>query len=108
MNIIVNGTGQLRHRFWGDYSAVIGIVFDNAADANLALPKLGADWSSNNETVIWSGNSEQLKIQKKNLASFGADEDKIDSIKYSVDYGEPFNIKIPVDFVDPNQLNLFK
>ena len=110
MNTTVIGTGQLRHRFWGDYSAVIAIGFSSEEDALLALPTLKVGWSiseSDAKYLVWIGDSESLDLQKKNLASFGADESKIDSLKYSVDYGEKFNVTIPVTFVDPNQLSLF-
>ena len=97
--------GQLRHRFWGTYSAVIGLEF--ALDqVNLAQEILGTSWASSQDSTVllWTGNSEELEAVKVVLGKYGADTKKIDSLARSVDYGEPFTIEIPA--VHPNQLRL--
>ena len=103
----VSAKGQLRHRFFGQYSAVIGLKFDCPGDAIAALPKLGAGWSRH-ETVdhalIWVGDSDALKACETTLERFGAEKRKIASLAKSVDYGEPFSITVEVE--DPNQLTI--
>ena len=94
-----NASGQLRHQFFGTYSAVIGLVFDDEYSATQALPKLGSNWKladKNKKALIWVGNSEELKSCKTVLGSFGADIKKIDSIAKSIDFGEPFSIAVEI------------
>jgi len=99
--------GQLRHRFHGDYSAVIALSFESEKAASLALPLL-PNWhhgEKNKSILVWVGDSDALKGVKTLLGKFGADERKIDSLAKSVDYGERFSCTFQVN--DPNQLNLF-
>ena len=105
--MLIKANGILRHRFWGEYSAVIGLVFDNSVYAQLALEKLGERWKVGKDpkNLTWMGNSEELDLVTKILVSFGAEEKKIASIAKSIDYGEPFAIVMEVD--DPNQQKLF-
>lgn len=96
--------GRLRHRFWGDYSAVIALTFNSASDAERAL-KILTDFKVHPEypdSLVWTGNSEQLEQIKTVLGEHGADVQKIDSLKYSIDYGEPFEIDVlpPADYTN--------
>jgi len=103
----IQGKGQLRHCFFGSYSAVIALSFTNPSDASLALPLLGQGWKiaeTESRALIWQGDSAQLSACKEVLGSFGADTKKIDSLAKSVDFGEPFQVELNVE--DPNQLRL--
>jgi hypothetical protein len=101
------GQGQLRHRFHGEYSAVIAIAFESPIVADAALNQLGNTWklSPNSKAIVWVGNIEQLEVCKHTLGSFGADEKKIDSLAKSIDYGEPFEITISIEVEE--QIHLF-
>lgn len=99
--------GILAHKFHGTYWAVIGLEFANADMAKAALPKLGEGWKVGEKqpsVLVWQGESEALDKCKKVLGSFGADTKKIDSLAKSIDYGEWFEVSIPLP--DPNQLAL--
>lgn len=88
----VEARGQLRHRFWGSYSAVIVLGFGTTEQARLALPmlpgwklwKLASEPGS--KVVSWSGGSDALKVEEERLAAHGADRSKIASLRFSVDY----------------------
>jgi hypothetical protein len=88
--------GQLRHRFRGEYSAVIALAFDSDYECKEALKRLGESWKPANspKALVWAGNFDQLETCKALLGSFGADVKKIDSMRKSVDYGEPFEIEV--------------
>lgn len=106
--MFVKAQGQLRHRFWGTYSAVIALVFADEHQAKSILSKLGKGWSPDiyyPKVLKWVGNSEELEECKRVLGSLGADVTKIDSLTKSVDYGEPFEIQ--ADIIPPEQMNLF-
>ncbi len=103
--------GQLRHRFWGKYSAAMVLVFDapEMLDAALAAGKF-AGWRRGEKRpdicLVWDGDSDALEPAKDELAAHGADRSKIDSIAKSIDYGEPFAVEFEVE--DPNQMGLFE
>ena len=103
-------SGLLRHRFWGTYSAVIGLEFQDEMMAKAALRVLGAaDWKMGDKVkkcLVWVG--EDTDQVTEVLVSFGADASKIHSIAKSIDYGESFTVSIPVEVVDANQLTLFE
>jgi hypothetical protein len=99
--------GMLAHHFWGEYHATIALVFQEARGASLALPKLGAGWrasTKNADVLVWGGTGEAFKACVDVLASFGADREKVQSLRYSVDHGEWFDVAIPVR--NPDQLAL--
>lgn len=103
----VKGKGLLRHQFWGAYSATIALAFNSENAASDAVKVLGKEWviaNQNSSVLLWTGNSEELNNLKDVLARYGADRDKIDSIKRSIDYGEEFYVEIPVICVE--QLSL--
>jgi hypothetical protein len=88
------GKGQLQHHFWGEYYASIAIEFDTPHIANLALEKLNG-WQTikgHPQVISWHGKEIDETINK--LATLGADRNAIASIKYSIDYGEPFEVYI--------------
>jgi hypothetical protein len=98
---MIRGTGILKHHFHRHYWASIYLGFDSAKDAATAREVLGADlWKiagdPRSRAIVWSGNSDALACMKLKLAQVGADADKIDSLRTSVDHGEPFTIAIPV------------
>ena len=104
----IRARGILRHRFWGTYSACIGLEFDTPEAAADGLKVLGSTWKNgeiNKHILIWTGNSEELEVCKKTLGSFGADVSKIDSVATSIDYGEPFTVSIEV--VPTEQVSMF-
>jgi hypothetical protein len=100
---MIKGTGQLRHRFHGTYSAVIVIELENDGDAAkvLALPSFNKFKIEKNvaETIFWVGNKSELDSIKLLLESvrvkseYRGDED-IDSLNKSIDYGPIFKISI--------------
>ena len=104
---MISAKGILRHRFHGSYSAVIGLMFDSAENAKMALSHLsGWEIGKDNRALIWIGDSEALEECKKVLASFGADAKKIDSIAKSIDFGEPFTCEFPYP-ANIDQMSLF-
>lgn len=85
--------GRLRHRFWGSYSALIGLRFANESHALAALPLLGAGWAQAKDMpdcLVWVGDKDSLERVTDVLVSFGAERKAIASLARSVDYGEPF------------------
>jgi hypothetical protein len=108
VNMNAQAKGILRHQFFGTYSAVIALEFQDTYQAKESLTKLGNGWNisqKNDNVLVWAGNSEELDVCKDVLTSFGADYDKIDSVAKSIDYGEPFQVIIPIDNKD--QLAMF-
>jgi hypothetical protein len=103
----ITATGILRHCWWGEYQAGIGLQFQSAEDAALALGKLPGWKTSTAPTVLLitvdSAQLEQVKVQ---LGALGADVDKIDSVAKSIDHGEPFEITVRVE--DPRQVQMFE
>jgi hypothetical protein len=98
----------LRHRFHGEYSAVIGLEFTSEAHARDAIRYLGPGWKVGEERhniLIWSGNNDQLQEVTKVLVFFGAEEKKIASVAKSIDYGEPFQVTL--DVIPQEQQSLF-
>jgi len=103
----IKAKGQLRHRFHGDYSVVIVLVFGSEEEAALALTKL-TGWSASEKTskcLVWSGDSEELEVVSDVLEGYGAERRKIASLRYSIDYGEPFEVEI--ELPEKNQMTLF-
>jgi hypothetical protein len=99
---IVKATGQLRHHFWGEYLATIYLHFSDKDCAADALNVLKGAWepSVQNNILIWEGNSKELEACKDQLEKYGADKKKIDSVQFSIDHGEKFEVVIPVTPVE--------
>lgn len=106
---MIKGEGQLVHHFWGDYCCDIVIRFDTAAEAETVLESglLGEHWSQSAKDdfaiVALRINRDQLETIKDALEAQGADRRKIDSVARSIDYGEPFEIRMDLD---PRQQSL--
>lgn len=107
--------GQARHRFWGEYSAVIALKFDSEEELKNALPQLkvevvGDYLHASGHRELCQGFS-QVKEQTNScvaftagvmldrivdkLVEFGADRRKILSMAKSINYGERFEINVP-------------
>lgn len=99
----VRARGRLRHRFWGEYSAVIALEFGSVEQARAALPVLAESepWHLSREPrcLVAVVNRTALDRIKLQLWRFGADEKAIDSCRTSIDYGEPFTVDVPVGAV---------
>jgi hypothetical protein len=114
MKTIAKAKGILAHHFHGDYWATIGLEFANSEEALAAKTVLGDKCkyaasktkSAEAHLLIWNGNSEDLNAFKTVLGTFGADVNKIDSLAKSVDYGEPFEVAIPVEIAGPEQMEI--
>ncbi len=103
----IKANGQLRHHFWGDYAATIALEFANEVEAAFAKAKLVSGWTvakNSPRALIWHGGGGDFAVCKAELVKLGADENKIASMRFSVDYGEKFDIVMEVD--DPKQLKL--
>lgn len=99
--------GRLRHCFFGTYIAVIALGFEDEYQAEQALPHLGKGWKigeQSKKALRWEGTTEELEACKKVLVKLGADEDAIDSLEHSIDYGDPFTIE--VEIVPQEQMSL--
>lgn len=116
----VRGRGYLRHRFWGDYSARIGIVFDDNASAQDARQILGERWQlidleAGKAGLAITVDSEGLDALKLALAAYiksipcysygckGALH-SIDSLAHSADYSPAFDVIIPITPAEQRQL----
>lgn len=94
----VQGEGLLQHHFWGSYAASIAIVFATPAEAHDALATLGGSWKlgqRSGRAVVWHGAAADADATVKRLVDYGADPEKITSVKKSIDHGEPFHVVIP-------------
>ena len=106
--------GLLRHRFWGDYSAVLILKFDSPESCLIALPRLapkgaefGWDQSETNKCCALAVvDSDQLSKLEAHLETLGAEKKKIASLAKSVDHGEPFSISFEVEHPDQMKLNI--
>lgn len=121
MTSAIKGTGQLRHRFFLDYSAMIGLRFQTGEEADVALARMKAELPepfgtvcdaagrpessgvmhtmNSPDVLIIRCNAEDLLRVKKLLVSWGARESDIDSCSRSIDFGLPFQFEIPLDNV---------
>lgn len=104
----VKAAGRLRHQFFGEYSAVVVLGFEDAASARDALRVLGEPWRVGKDAraLVGAFDSAALNREKERLGRYGAEVDKIDSVRTSIDYGEPFEVEI--DVTPAEQLTLFE
>jgi hypothetical protein len=122
--------GYVRHRFWGEYSAALVLLFESKELALLAQPVLntwvedygvfynaGGGYSNSGG---WryvegaKGNAERalfcdcadpaLKQLVNRFVKLGADRKKILSLAKSIDFGEEFSFEMEVE--DPAQTKL--
>lgn len=109
--MVIVGQGQLRHHFWGHYVATIAVRFasaEDAATARLALDAFSVS-EKNANVLVFHGGDDDLKKAERQLVAAGADAKKIGSLRFSIDFGEPFTVAInPVDYLplDAEQLPL--
>ena len=99
MSTLAIGKGQLFHHFHGNYWASIVLVFDDQEQAAGALRVLGLPWKQSQKDARCLGcavDSAQLEAVKRELARHGADVRAIDSLRKSVDCGEPFTVNVPL------------
>ena len=104
----IKAEGILRHLFWGEYSAFIALKFSSDEHANDVLSVLGSPWhvgEKNKDVLVWSGNSDELGALKESFKKYCDNVDLIDSCTHPIDYGDPFEVSIPV--IAKEQLNLF-
>lgn len=119
----VKATGQLRHRFHGDYSAIIGLAFETPEAARDALATLGSDWSPVSSTPVALYailSSDEVKAFEERFApevptcthSSCKRRKKADrlhdigSISHSIDFGPRFTVTIPVVAAEQMGLSL--
>lgn len=108
----LSAQGILRHHFFGEYSAGLGLTFDTPEDAALAAPQLappdlGESWqaSARRPNILTiCVDSAQLERLAAHLATLGADPEAITSVAHSIDHGDPFTVTVEVE--DPRQLQL--
>ena len=94
----VKAQGQLRHCFWGTYEATIALWFRDEPSARDARKVLG-DWNhgeNDSATLVWHGKEDDLERTLTRLEKFGASRNDMTSINKSIDFGEPFEVVIPV------------
>lgn len=86
------GNGQLRHCWFGDYGAVIVLDFHSAQVRNMVAPEFPSfELSTEHPTVLrFEGSGAAVDTALSELRTHGADMKKVTSLKYSIDYGEPF------------------
>jgi len=109
--VTIEGRGRLRHRFWGEYSAVLAIAFPSAGDAKAALPILNAacaphEWETGKDpaVLVAVADSDGTAAIEAILEGFGAAPGAVSSLAHSVDYGDPFRVSIPVPDVQSMML----
>jgi len=93
------GEGILAHHFHGNYWASLAIVFDDADSARDAVATLGEPWKQSDRDptcISCSAQSAELDRVTDMLVAFGAERDKIGSIRFSIDHGEWFGVLVPV------------
>lgn len=93
-------TGRLRHCWFGEYCAVIGLRFTSELAAEGALGVLGEPWERIDTSLRFSGSGQALKSAEAQLRRYGADMAKVSSLRYSIDYGEPFTVTVSTPIPD--------
>lgn len=98
------GQGILKHHFWGEYCATVGLMFETEEIAAQVMPKFqvkGAEpvhlGESNKKIVVCFVNSAQLTELEDILEKMGANRKKIASCAKSIDSGEPFSFEVDID-----------
>jgi hypothetical protein len=110
MLVSFKADGLLRHHFWGDCCATIGLWFLSSAAAEAALSLLGDGWKvspKDPKLLIGTFSGEALDTAENTLAKFGASRAKMTSIATSIDHGEVFTVNVEGDYIPPEQGSLF-
>ncbi len=101
--------GQVRHRFHGQYSMVVGIAFDSTNDAELALTLLpGFALEETQKRSLYrlaygskNGDAHDARTEVDEVRDLlerfrvyppGAHQGPIDGTPYSIDYGPVFHL----------------
>jgi len=126
-NSVYKAEGRLKHRFWGEYSALIILIFEDEREARKAIPAMEfkpttsiqqADGSTHDscgwiqgetypDTLQLEVAGDDLKQVESKLVEYGGDAKKIGSLAKSVDWGEAFYVSIPHVHKDhPNQITM--
>ena len=95
----LSAKGLLQHHFWGTYHASIVLMFEGAEEAGDALKILTGNWVQSKKDpcgVYGTFDREELTPIESQLAAFGADLDKMNSLEKSIDFGEEFTIAMEV------------
>ncbi len=117
----VTGKGTLVHRFWGTYSAGIGLEFSSPDHARDALATLGSPWkvADGNARVLvafvesdaLNGIKAQFKVWGLTITPCGRKHCKgqcrkadIDNVNHSVDRGANFEVSIPTTPIEQTAL----
>ncbi len=119
----IKAKGGLRHRFHGEYSAVVGFVFEDwaaATQAQAIFCGVAGKWvpATKPNALVWIGDSTELDSLKAELAKHKlvippcgsrhcksqCKDAEIDSVNHSIDYGPAFTLEIEV--VASEQLSL--
>ena len=125
----IHADGKTMHHFWGEYCATYMLKFADEELCKLAIEQLNrldmqedkhfkdacgfirisggwmqSDKLLNYALIMCSG--EHQKSTEETLIKLGADKDKIGSLKYSIDWGEPFEVNIEIE--NPKQLQLLE
>lgn len=125
----IEAKGYTRHRFWGEYSVHMVLLFESREHALLAQPILNKDIEFGQFYNAGGGYTKSEGFRNlahaqgdaaralfvecadpaltqviERLAEYGADKKKILSMARSIDYGEEFTFAIEIE--DPNQLKL--
>ena len=97
---MVKCIGQLQHHFWYDYHATIVLLAPDSKSADQIAELLGENWTifgvGHKYGVYFRGKNHKLEGAIKQLCSFGADRKKITSLAKSIDFGEKFDVNIPL------------
>jgi len=118
--------GQVRHRFHGDYSMAVAIVFKTPAEAERALP-LFPEFKVQDKALVRlahgrrDGDTHDKRtevddvktlIEKWRIYPPGAHEGPIDGVPFSIDMGPIFHLDLTQALIDHHdslaQLVLFK
>lgn len=99
----IDGEGQMRHTLYGDYGGIIALALKSESCAEIILKVLkvqDSKWNrspTNSNVLVWRGNSQEVKEVTELLGKYGANKKAITSMKYSVDFGEPFTVRFNVN-----------
>jgi hypothetical protein len=115
------GIGVLRHGFYGNYVAVIGLQFENEKIAAHVLPLLGKHWrvgEKEKRVLVASVGGEDLDLVKAQLDRLGrinlpcgyyhcvhqCKNEPIDNVNHSIDMGAQFEVTIECEPIEQTSL----
>ncbi len=129
----LHAKGLVRHRFWGEYSASIALLFDTVEEKDIALTLLNQrkdfgvyynacggysesrgwrdikDGKGDAKRALFCDAADPVLAEiVEEFVTYGADRKKILSLARSIDHGEEFEIHIPYEDPSQQQLELEK